>query len=555
MKLKKISLILVLLILFAAFVCTTGVASAITLDPIYVGNTVVDLGWSKYGSEDFSCYKLYRNDSQNATISDRNTTFYRDTGPSKGVTYYYKIEAYNRTGVLRDYSFSQAVTTGKICGTITRDTTWGATYNLLGVAVAEDVTLTISGATVKNGGEYSSSRIYVGVNGSLSSESATFDAVGIQGERGSRHLSVRDCLLYNDSYLQLFGNDSSVIGNTLTNGDGYIRVCGNNNTIKDNILNNTYGISVEGGNHMVAGNTLSGVGISLLHAYNNMIMGNIVSNESDWHGITIDDGCYNTVAGNIISNGSYYGIDIGCGIENIIKDNIVSNNSCGIRVGGDYNTIYNNYFDNEDNVDEWEMSRTHIWNITKTPGTNIVGGHYLGGNYWSDYTGTDADGDGLGDTPYMISGVFRQDYLPLVKSEPEPKPTISIYTDKTSYAAGEKMHLGLDVKNPLDSAQTVRLNIYLEMPTGGTFTLMGTTVTLPAGLDYCNPDFKVFPLPTIPTGTYTWHAILADPVTGTIISESEAKWEFVGACIAEPIAIEEIAKTFPPITETIEFEI
>ena len=145
-------------------------------------------------------------------------------------------------------------------------------------------------------------------------------------------------------------------------------------------------------------------------------------------------------------------------------------------------------------------------------------------------------------------------YTTKVVSVRELKPSVSIYTDKTSYTAGDKMHLGLDVKNPLDSAQTVRLNAYLEMPTGGTFTLMDTTVTLPAGLDYCNPNFKVFKLRSIPEGTYTWHAILRD-VTG-IISESTAEWDFVGAGIAEPIEIEmeEITKTFPPITETIEFK-
>jgi hypothetical protein len=141
---KKTNLIIVSIVLFAAFFCAaTSVASAMWLNDKYVGNTVVDLEWSVYDGS-FSKYELYRDGTQIYTEFNRNTTFYRDTGPTKGVTYNYKIEVYNATGGLVDGD-TQSVTTGNVHGTITLDTTWNdPEYRLRGsLTIAENTTLEI----------------------------------------------------------------------------------------------------------------------------------------------------------------------------------------------------------------------------------------------------------------------------------------------------------------------------------------------------------------------------------------------------------------------------
>lgn len=83
--------------------------------------------------------------------------------------------------------------------------------------------------------------------------------------------------------------------------------------------------------------------------------------------------------------------------------------------------ITNNNFNNTVNINAPEGTGCTL-NTTKTAGKNIVGGPYLGGNYWATPSGkgfsqthSDNNGDGFADEPYILDDSSDSiDYLPLI---------------------------------------------------------------------------------------------------------------------------------------------
>ncbi|MBA1342732.1 MAG: Halolysin [ANME-2 cluster archaeon] len=123
------------------------------------------------------------------------------------------------------------------------------------------------------------------------------------------------------------------------------------------------------------------------------------------------------------ASGNWDGIYLKFSNDNILLNNTASNNdNYGIELyDSSDNLIYNNYWSNTNNVYDGGSNR---WNTTVTPvttGSNIIGGPSIGGNYWSDYTDVDLDGDGLGNIPYNITGGSNFDYHPLCLSDASVK--------------------------------------------------------------------------------------------------------------------------------------
>ena len=152
-------------------------------------------------------------------------------------------------------------------------------------------------------------------------------------------------------------------------------------------------------------NVLTGTGYGMYskHIENANISSNLIYNITN-------DGLYLTYVENAsIINCTICECDCGVRVDDVAEfcsfyDNYIYNNSHGFEIGAscNNNTIYNNYFSNTDNA--CDAGTNNYWNTTKTSGTNIIGGSWIFGNYWSDYSGTDADGDGIGDTSYDVGG-------------------------------------------------------------------------------------------------------------------------------------------------------
>jgi parallel beta-helix repeat protein len=198
-----------------------------------------------------------------------------------------------------------------------------------------------------------------------------------------------------------------------------------NITITDNnMISNDYGIVMRSSssiaitkNNITKGST----GIIFYSSSNNTIVENNISSNIEGINFYSASTYNNYIKNNNLTANTGHAIFFNGGIVNhTITQNNIAYNRIGLGNDLPYRncTIYSNNFDkNNESV--------------QIKGVEAAWDKGGVGNYWSNYTGTDSNGDGIGDTPYIIDA-YNKDNNPLMlpidftNTSPKPTPTPTV---------------------------------------------------------------------------------------------------------------------------------
>jgi parallel beta-helix repeat protein len=268
--------------------------------------------------------------------------------------------------------------------------------------------------------------------------------------------------------IQRNGNVYTLTGNISSDTDGI--VIETNNTILDGARHLIQGINTPSSNGIyLSGNynvTIrnidikgfeSGILLDTYSTYNNII-GNTV--ESNVYGVncwTYADN--NTIIGNNIKENSLAGAWLAGSSNDTVTENNIAANGLGINLQSSSNdsVYHNNFVDNP--------TQTSIYDSP----SRWDNGYPSGGNYWSDYVGSDncsgpyqnqPGKDGIGDTPYNISD-NDVDRYPLMKAWINIAVQ-NVSPSKTVLGQGQNVTITVSVQNQGWDGQTTNVTVYVN---------------------------------------------------------------------------------------------
>jgi nitrous oxidase accessory protein len=188
--------------------------------------------------------------------------------------------------------------------------------------------------------------------------------------------------------IHIGGSYNTVTDNKIVGTSAGIRLWGNSGTVSGNeLIDSDHGIYVSGNLHAITQNNIIGGEIGLALICSGCVISENNITEQTERAIWVDNTAKdNVVRGNLLAPNQGYAVyltvltDMEGPINNTLYHNTIMGDGHSVHFTG-YNQL--NFWDS---------------------------GYPSGGNYWSGYNGTDNDGDGIGDTPYIIDDGNRDNY-------------------------------------------------------------------------------------------------------------------------------------------------
>jgi parallel beta-helix repeat protein len=204
---------------------------------------------------------------------------------------------------------------------------------------------------------------------------------------------------------------NTVSGNSVASNSGvgvYLDSSSNNNVSGNNVIDN-YACGVyfllSSSNNTLSGNNIAnnGVGVHLYSSSNNTISESNITANRAWGLELASSSNNNSILGTNITN-NLHGVYVSSSSNNSVSgNNIMANRRYGVWLAGVSPSnvfFHNNFINNTQQVLYDPHGYTNFWDD----------GYPSGGNYWSDYNGSDSNSDRIGDTSYVIDAGNRDKY-------------------------------------------------------------------------------------------------------------------------------------------------